>query len=630
MLIVISLLILLLGGVACLFAGIGGSENGPADVPVQGQPDSEGINGEDEPIDIEIPKEEEKPSDEGATTPGEGTTTPGEGTTTPGEGTTTPGEGTTTPGEGTTTPETPDDGDDEDDGIPDLQPYEEGIWVISGENEPTKFETLPAAYEAAVDGDIILISGSLAPTEGIVISGKNLTVCGQNAAIDTSALEGSLFTVGADTTVLIAELTLSGGAAGFEVDYDAVTFKNNFNVPLVADSSNDDVKRDTPVITSSGNLEMRRVIIRDHYSTGNGAALSITGGEALIWETDFIHNLSKGGGAVYMGADFTSETDFPIGNITFEDCSFKDNYAVSGGGGAIYMINTEAVRFDACEFSGNACNGSGGYGGAVMVGRARNRNPYTDAEKYDLDYTQITVSGCVFDGNWAGNDGFAIQNYDAELSITDTEFKNNVGVNSSSSVATISCQVTRYTRATDVFAVQTISGCSFIGNSGPVSCIGDHGGRSTFNVSDTEFRGNSGGSAVLFYTGVATFDNCDFFDDKSTKAIIFMTPNDVSEWYKGSGETAGRITVIDCSFDVDESVEQTYGNVYVCDGYNDVAKSTLELKGKTFGSIMLTDGHYLHLYGTHTGNITVDEATDPETNITIETDASLVGEIIVP
>ena len=156
-----------------------------------------------------------------------------------------------------------------------------------------------------------------------------------------------------------------------------------------------------------------------------------------------------------------------------------------------------------------------------------------------------------------------------------------------------------------------------------MSGIGDHGGRTMYQISHTDFVGNDGGETVCFVTGVATFEDCHFTKDLSTKATIYMSPNDISSWYEGSGGTAGRLTLIDCSFAAD--IEPQYANVYVSDGYSEVAKSTTELKGTTSATIYLTDGHFLYLYGTHTGAITIDEATDPETNIVFVGDATLNG-----
>ena len=61
---------------------------------------------------------------------------------------------------------------------------------------------------------------------------------------------------------------------------------------------------------------------------------------------------------------------------------------------------------------------------------------YTDAVKCAL--SNINIDESLFDGNWVGNDGSAIENHDCLLNVTNTKFINNVGIHSTSSCGTVS------------------------------------------------------------------------------------------------------------------------------------------------------------------------------------------------
>lgn len=302
------------------------------------------------------------------------------------------------------------------------------------------------------------------------------------------------------------------------MDYDSVTYKD-YNIPLI--NTTDDVKQNLPAIITKGNLTSDNLIMQNTYST-NGSALRIIRGTAQINNSKFIHNKSTTGGAVYIGSAFRSgQTQYSVSNAKFTNTEFKNNYSTAGGG-AVYIIHTDTSEFGNCDFISNTTTSSAGYGGAIYINKnstkVSGKTYNSTGNSKGLDFPQIKINNTVFDNNWAGNDGYAIQNYEGELDINNTTFKNNVGVGASSSVGTLSVYVMRYGE----FANQKINNSSFEKNKGPVSCIGDHGTLVSFDISNTKFIENEGSRNIYFLTGVANFDKCEFIKDKSTAATIYL------------------------------------------------------------------------------------------------------------
>lgn len=314
-------------------------------------------------------------------------------------------------------------------------PSETGIFEVWSNNQKVNsYDDLQSAVTIASSGDTIKIAGNWTAESGVYINGKSLTIDGGNNSIDNASWSNGLFIVEENATLNLKNLTIDGGATGFEVDYDAVTY-TNYTIPLKSGSDSADPKQNIPSIVSKGSLTVDKVNMNNNYTTTSGGTVRIISGTASFSNSVFNHNRASNGGAIFVGSNFKqNQSTYPVENLSITNCEFTKNYSSTGG--AIYIYNTANVNIDDSDFISNTVNG--GYGGAIIFNRQG-----STAETKGLDFIQATIDNCTFEGNWAGNDGFAIQNYDAELTTTNSTFKKNVGVHPSSSVATYSMQVSR-------------------------------------------------------------------------------------------------------------------------------------------------------------------------------------------
>lgn len=494
------------------------------------------------------------------------------------------------------------------------------IELYDNNNLINKYDSIQDAVDSANNGNVIKILDNL-DVVGATYINKNITIDGNNKTLNYSTWSNSVFVLEEDINLNVIDLTIDGGSKSFEVDYDSVTYKD-YNIPLI--NTTDDVKQNLPAIITKGNLTSDNLIIQNTYST-NGSALRIIRGNAQINNSKFIHNKSTTGGAVYIGSAFRSgQTQYSVSNVKFTNTKFKNNYSTAGGG-AVYIIHTDTTEFDNCDFVSNTTTSSAGYGGAIYINKNSVKVGGTTynstGHSLGLAFPQIKINNTVFDNNWAGNDGYAIQNYEGELDINNTTFKNNVGVSASSSVATISIYVMRYGE----FANQKINNSSFEKNKGPVSCIGDHGTLASFDISNTKFIENEGSRNIYFLTGVANFDKCEFIKDKSTAATIYLLPCDYEEYYDGSAYNKPVINIKDSKF---ENVNGNYDIESATYDNDDYIKSEINLEGNNTINIDLTDANYLKIKGTHTGKIRLDRNTFVGTHLIYEEGAKTVGDVL--
>lgn len=490
-----------------------------------------------------------------------------------------------------------------------------GIEVWNNNIKSATFGDFQSAFVYASSGDIIKLTKDLTVLEGATLMGKTLTIDGGNFTLDKSSWANTVFAVADNATLNINNLTIDGKATGWEVDFDAVTFTDT-KIPLKANSFSDDPVTSYSAITTSGKLTGNNLNVRNIYSTSTyGSALAISKGEVELSNSEFNHNSAKCGGALAIGFSLLegSLEEFPVKKVTLTDTDFKNNYASNRDGGAVFIIGATEININNCEFNTNVCND--GDGGAIMI--YKTGTPF----KLGLLFPQIMINNSEFLNNWAGNDGFAIQNYDAEFTIFNTKFIGNVGVAfPGQSMASFSCQLER----SGVFGVQRIENCLFERNKGVCSCLDDHGGLADFRVKNTTFRENDGNTTVYLLTGVASFDNCTFENEKAHRAVFQCLPNDKSSWYAGSGKTTSTIVLKDTTFTNSESVDvrlQSYNHANTT-----LVEGELYIEGVTTANISLRDESYLIINGRLIGNIILDEKT-PSENVVFGKNSKLEGNL---
>lgn len=311
---------------------------------------------------------------------------------------------------------------------------ENGIYEVWNENSKVNsYSDLQSAVDAAGDNSIVKITKNFTANSGVYIN-KNITIDGCNNTMDKANWHNAVFIVEEGISVNINNLIIDGGALGFAVDYDAVTYTNS-TIPLVTDSATNDVVQNFSAIVSKGNLNINNVEVNNNYTTLSGAAIYIVSGTLNINDSSFDHNRAKNGDSIYIGSSFkTEDVDYPVSNVVIKNSFFSDSYATNGG--AIYLYNLKEFTIQDSSFENNTVNGSNG--GAINIYKQS-----SNAVKLGLDFVQGVIDSCNFINNWAGNDGFAISNSDAEVKLTNSIFKDNVGVHPSSSVATYSMNISR-------------------------------------------------------------------------------------------------------------------------------------------------------------------------------------------
>lgn len=239
----------------------------------------------------------------------------------------------------------------------------------------------------------------------------------------------------------------------------------------------------------------------------------------------------------------------------------------------------------------------------------------TNDEKLGLDFVQAKINDCVFDGNWAGNDGFAIQNNDAELTTTNSVFKNNVGVHPTSSVATSSMQVIR-----NKWATEKIISSVFEKNRGAISGIGDHGGHVFLTIDDCKFNGNIANVTLYFLTSIITIKNSEFTNEKVNRAVVEAASNSEASEYDNIDYDAPTVIIEDCDF-------KNNDNVAVQARFIDYEmKHHLEVNGVVNGNINMLNGTQLTVNGTLNGDINTDRETSKE-NIIISQTGKVNGNV---
>ena len=402
------------------------------------------------------------------------------------------------------------------------------------------------------------------------------------------------------------------------MDRDATT-DTSTTIPLKSGSDTNDPKQNLSAIITKGNLIADKLNMNNNYTGENGAAIQVVSGNITVTNSNFNHNRANKGGAFYIGSNFKdNQTTYPVQNVVIENTTISNNFSNNGGG--MFIYNTNKIIMKKCDFLNNSV--TGGKGGGIFFhyqSASDNANYGTMGQQLGLDNMQTEIDNCVFEENWVGNDGFAIENQGSEMLITNTEFNKNIGLVPSTSIGTVSHMVPDY----DYYDV-TFKNCIFEKNEGGCAGIGDHATTLNLIVEDTKFIENKSWSTMLLYTADAVFKNCEFIGEKTTQAVIVVSsmahPVDNPEYNKPT------LIVEDCTFtDTVNGTADIQIRKYSRIIENNTA--TLYLEGNTNGNIHIWDDNRVVVNGNHTGNIYKDNFTSADEWITISDNAIVDGKI---
>lgn len=482
--------------------------------------------------------------------------------------------------------------------------------VWSNGKKVNSYNDLQSAVDAANSGDTIKFTEDYKVTAGAYIN-KNLTIDGGNHTLDRSEWSNAFLIIEEGVTLNLKNVTIDGGATGFEVDYDAVTFTTT-TIPIKSGSDTNDVKQNLSVIITKGNLNADKVNVNNNYTQSSGGAIRVVSGTINVSNSTFNHNRASSGGAIFIGSNFKqNQTVYPIEQLSITNCEFNKNY--SSNGGAVYVYNTAHMNIDGTKFISNTV--TGGSGGGILINKQG-----TTAEKLGIDFSQAKINDCLFEDNWVGNDGFAIQNYDAELTTTNTTFKNNVGIHPTTSVATYSMQVIR-----TEWANEEISNCIFEGNKGSVSGVADHGGHVVLNIRNCEFTKNIGEATMYFLAGQINISDCNFSEEDASLAVVQGSGYSIAEEYEGTDFKGPKTTLDNCTFTNSKNIDVLLRQRSYSTNY-DFLKYEVEIKGSTTANIHIWDASNLIITGKLIGDVVTDSKTTSE-NIIVEKDGKLIGDI---
>lgn len=482
-----------------------------------------------------------------------------------------------------------------------------GIELYRNGTKVNSYADFQSAVDAATNGDTIKLTKDINVTSGAFVN-KNITIDGNGKTINRETWANSLFVVDENATLTVKNLTIDAGADEFEIDY-------SISYPKVKDGTltNDPISNEALII-SKGVINTDDVLFTNIYTTTNyAAAIRIPSGSANIKNTDFIHNYGKSVGvAVSIGRDFkVGETTRSVTSVIVDNCNFSDNYTVSGNGGAVFAYNLDTIKFTNCEFTRNMASAYTAGGGAVLI----YRSGVKPAETHNLPYTQAYFDNCIFEENYSGNDGYAIQNESAELYITNCEFNRNVGLSSGSSVGTVSCMADTAKKYKVL-----IKDTSFEGNVMGASVFGDHGTLVDLEMTNVEIKNNTGSMSILLYASDAKFNNVTFENEKVQTTVLDVRPY-VSETkypaYKPQKVYLNNVEFINTDGPTDILIRRNSHNM----SFND---ATVIIEDNVVGNVDIWDNNNLVVEGTLDGNVKTDGTTEKE-KVVIKENGEVTG-----
>ncbi|MBQ7248077.1 MAG: right-handed parallel beta-helix repeat-containing protein [Lachnospiraceae bacterium] len=287
-----------------------------------------------------------------------------------------------------------------------------GTWKDNGDNTfveyvtdeavakigDTEFKTLEAAYEAAQDGDTIVIVNDVI-LEGQLITDKTLTIRTDGQTRTVTCPDRGSYMIYARTGVLRLEGTGEDGR-------------------LILDGTGSSATANRPILTfQSAGCSASYVTVQNSMSTdggyGGGAYVNVK--DVVFDNCKFINNTAKatsgnGGGALRVSAS---------GDVTANNCQFTGNRSENYGGAVTAVGSYGKITLNGCTFSGNS---SASVGGAIYGNQSSGNGSW------------VIADNCTFDGNTAGGNGAVIRST-GNIQFTGCTFAGNSGTDGDISVS---------------------------------------------------------------------------------------------------------------------------------------------------------------------------------------------------
>jgi hypothetical protein len=274
----------------------------------------------------------------------------------------------------------------------------------------TSYPTISAAITAAVDGDIVNITGL--HTESLVID-KNITIRGTNPANDIVQAAETALSNGAGSRVINVG---APAAANLTVTIENLTIRNG-NSP--ANGGGINVDKVTGLVT------LRNLIITNNYTATNGGGLGIAGSNMLVTGCSILNNnATLDGGAIIAAPNNGSAAN---STLDIKQSLINGNIGRNGGGMYINGNNgfgndyTISVNVENSTISNNSTfSPAGGNGGGAVfctsfplttntsIGNSNLRFIHTTV--YNNSHANLIRAGLQFAGNAATPTNFSAYN----------------------------------------------------------------------------------------------------------------------------------------------------------------------------------------------------------------------------
>ncbi|MBE7508495.1 MAG: VCBS repeat-containing protein [Planctomycetia bacterium] len=277
----------------------------------------------------------------------------------------------------------------------------EQIWVAEGAFSPSHCqpgECNAASGKRSISFDLV---DGVALYGGFPAGGGSGVFGDRDPAIHASVLSGDLSgNDTADPATLIENslhvVRADGVGAGTLLDGFTVRAGN-------ADRIDQADREGGGLSMSNSTLTVRACTFLENHAVHRGGAARGSDGTVLFDQCNFVNNFAEAAGAVYDDGSTS----------TFTECSFQQNTAMGGSGGALQCTIESTTTLEDCQFLGNASGP--GDGGAVnsegVVTIRRSRFHGNHAQNAGAVRIAGLIESSTFTGNSADSIGGAIRNH---------------------------------------------------------------------------------------------------------------------------------------------------------------------------------------------------------------------------
>lgn len=323
------------------------------------------------------------------------------------------------------------------------------------------------------------------------------------------------------------------------------------------------------VSSASSRLELDNVIVKNFYSTSDGAAIRSVTAPITIVDSQFENNQSAGSGGVISSQLDAYENNgavvyVPAGKITITGSSFTGNTA-DNNGGAISLLGGDIEIVDTI-FTSNSSQSSGG---AILAGGESGQEELTVKNSQFISNTAVGRGGAISQSN-AGSVVIEESLFEKNIVSVDVNDTNNSGENISGNGGAASfyqfdsLEITNTTF--DSNTSENFGGAITIDN----NIAGDAGGEVLVSISDSHFNSNS----VIKNVAKATVAH-------GGAIYTELTSND----------TSAAITVSKTTFD--QNTAEGNGGAFYIDDLNDNIEVTFQDSSITKNSAAGGAGFYI-------------------------------------